>query len=95
MATGPKERVELLEHVLVRGARGIPSHVVRGGVGPVHPPGLPGRKVVDDAPGIEDTRPAKPIPVIPLPHLIKMDLRAQISSMRRTASLLPCVPHLN
>lgn len=30
-------------------------------------PGLPGRKVVDDAPGIEDTRPAKPIPVTPLP----------------------------
>lgn len=57
-------------------------------------PGLPGRKVVDGAPGIEDA-PAKPIPVMPLPHLIEMGLRPQISSMRRTAGLLPCVPHLN
>ena len=58
-------------------------------------PGLPGRKVVDDAPGVEDTHPAEPIPVMPLPHLIEMDLRPQISSMRRAAGLLPCVPHLN
>lgn len=58
-------------------------------------PGLPGRKLADDAPGIEDAQPAKPIPVMPLPHLIEMGLRPQISSMRRTAGLLPCVPHLN
>lgn len=58
-------------------------------------PGLPGRKVVDDVPGAEDAQPAEPIPVMPLPHLIEMGLRAQISSMRRTAGLLPCVPHLN
>ena len=62
---------------------------------PSAPPGLPGRKVVDDAPGVEDTRPAEPIPVMPLPHLIEMGLRPQISSMRRTAGLLPCAPHLN
>lgn len=78
MATGPKERVELLERVLVRRAHGIPSHVVRGGVDLVHPPGLPERKVVDDAPWVEDAQPAKPIPVIPLPHLIEMGLRPQI-----------------
>lgn len=95
MAAGPKERVELLERVPVRRAHGIPNHVVRGSVDLVHPPGPPGRKVVDDAPGAEDAQPAKPMPVIPLPHLIEMGLRAQISSMRRTAGPLPCVPHLN
>lgn len=58
-------------------------------------PGLPGRKAVDDAPGAEDAQPAKPMPVIPLPHLIEMGLRPQISSMRRTAGPLSCVPHLN
>ena len=58
-------------------------------------PGLPGRKVADDAPGVEDAQPAKPMPVTPLPHLIEKGLRPQISSMKRTAGLLPCVPHLN
>lgn len=58
-------------------------------------PGLPGRKVADDAPVAEDAQPAKPIPVTPLPHLIEMGLRPQISSMRRTAGPLSCVPHLN
>ena len=52
-------------------------------------PGLPGRKVADDAPGVEDAHPAEPMPVIPLPHLIKMGLRPQISSMRRTAVRTP------
>lgn len=44
MAAGPKERVELLEHVLVRRAHGIPNHVVRGGVDLVHPPACPGAR---------------------------------------------------